>query len=344
MRMFETKIKNSAGEPIMLNEQEMLLCRYNQKKVNDLGFQVDITTLTAISKRVVEQKFFEIAPADYFAVRVGEGAFMSEILTYKSYSIGGSFEQGVLQMGGNNGRLTQANTGVDSVSIKIKNWGREIGYTLMELAQAAKAGNWDLVTALEKARKTEWDLGIQRTAFLGGRSLPDVLGFLTQSDVTVNTTIMTAALKTMTPSQLKTFLETVISTYRSNSSYTAWPTHFTIPEDDYVGLASQSSPDFPIKSTLQLLTEAFATVCRNPNFKILPCAYATPSNSDSTLTYPRYVLSRYDEDSARMDIPVDYTATLANTINGFQYQNVGYGQFTGFKAYRPKEMLYLDLD
>ena len=48
------------------------------------------------------------------------------------------------------------------------------------------------------------------------------------------------------------------------------------------------------------------------------------------------------QDSVRIDVPVDYTATLANSINTFQFNNVGYGQYTGAKAYRPREMLYFD--
>lgn len=43
-----------------------------------------------------------------------------------------------------------------------------------------------------------------------------------------------------------------------------------------------------------------------------------------------------------MDIPVDYTNTMQNTLNGFSFQNVGYGQYSGAVAYRPLETLYFD--
>jgi hypothetical protein len=90
------------------------------------------------------------------------------------------------------------------------------------------------------------------------------------------------------------------------------------------------------------LLNAFKEVTRNPNFKILPCAYADQANNStvSGLNTNIYTLMRYDEDSVRMDVPVPYTNTLQNTINGFQFQNVGYGQYTGVLAYRPLEMLY----
>ncbi len=55
-----------------------------------------------------------------------------------------------------------------------------------------------------------------------------------------------------------------------------------------------------------------------------------------------YSLYNYDEESLRMDIPVDYTNTLANSIDNFSFQNVGYGQFTGVLAYRPLELMYFD--
>jgi hypothetical protein len=112
-----------------------------------------------------------------------------------------------------------------------------------------------------------------------------------------------------------------------------------VPESDYNGMATQSSPTFPIKSILQVLEETFQTICQNKNFKILPLSYADAQYSG--LPYQQYVLLNYDEESLRMDIPVDYTNTLANSVDNFMFQNVGFGQFTGVLAYRPLEMLYL---
>ena len=75
----------------------------------------------------------------------------------------------------------------------------------------------------------------------------------------------------------------------------------------------------------------------NKSFKILPLAYA---NKEIQGAKNIYTLLNYDEDSVRMDIPVQYNNTLANSVDNFRFQNVGYGQFTGVKAYRPAEMLY----
>lgn len=194
----------------------------------------------------------------------------------------------------------------------------------------------------EKARKKNWDLGIQKVAFLGANSGSNgaCLGLLNQLGITTlaSPSWFNIPISTMSPSQLKTFSASIVEAYRNNCQRTAWPTHFVIPESDYNGLASQASADFPIKSTLQLLEETFQTICRNKNFKILPLAYA--DGPYSGFGYQIYTLLNYDEESIRMDIPVDYTNTLANSLDNFMFQNVGYGQFTGCLAYRPLEMMY----
>lgn len=331
------KILNSKGEPIVLNAMEQRVADYNQKIMNALGFEINITTLTAISKKVTEQKFFEVAPADYIPVRVGEGSFMQHLTTYRSFNLSDDFATGLINLAGNNSRLAQADAGVDSLTINIENWGKEINWTIFALQQAAQSGNWDLVTAKEKARKKDWDLGIQKVAFLG---LPNtsVLGLLNQSGVTNNLSVITQPIKNMTSAQLKVFTNAVLDAYRTNNARTAWPTHFVIPESDYLGLAGPSSADFPLKSVLAVLEETFQVMTKNKNFKILPLAYA--DSAYNSLGVQRYALYNSDEESLRMDIPLDYTNTLANSVNNFQFTNVGYGQFTGVLAYRPLELMY----
>jgi len=343
----KTKVLNAKGEEVILNERDSRVAQYNQKIVNDLGFNIDITALTTIMASVVEQKFFEIAPADYIPVRVGEGSWSEVLTTYRSFETGGDFEAGLVNTGSDNARLASATAGIDSVNIKVRDWAKQVTWSLMELEKASKAGNWDIVMAKQKARKKNWDLGIQRVAFLGlkGAGSAGTRGLLEQVGITTNTTRITKFIKDMTPTELKAFVAGILGDYRENCQYTAWPTHFVIPEKDYLGLAAQSSPDFPVKSTLALLEESFKLITKNDSFKILPLAYANKQQNklDGVATGKnRYALYNYNEDSIRMDIPVDYTATAANSVNSFQFQNVGYGQFTGLLAYRPKEMLYFD--
>lgn len=353
LRLPQPRILNAQGKPMLLTKREMAHAEYSQRLVNerfgnDLGYEVSITTLTTLVKKISEQKFFQVAPANYLPVRVGEGTWSSNLTTYRSFDIAADFSEGVINTGGQNSRLAVADTGVDALNIKVYNWAKAIGWSIFDLEQAAKSGNWDIVTSKEKARKRNWDLGIQKVAFLGMDGLNGIggscLGLLNQgASVTTNTTTITKPISSMTPTELKTFQQVVMNDYRTNVNRTAWPTHFVIPESDFLGLASQASADFPIKSTLELLEEAFKLITMNPSFKILPLAYADAAYHVGVAGINGkqiYTLLNYDEESIRMDIPLDYTNTLANSIDNFSFQNAGYGQFTGVLTYRPLEILY----
>ncbi len=339
-------ILNSKGEPLKLTTLEQRVADYNQKIVNELplGFDVNITTLTTVIKRVTEQKFFMIPPAKYIPLRVGEGAWSDQLTTYRSFQLGDNFEEGIVNGGADSTRLASTDAGVDSVTVLNRNWAKTVGWSLFDLQQAAKSGNWDLVTAKERARKRNWDLGIQKVAFLGLQGQTGSYGLLNQpsSVVTPNTSLITQTLGGMTVSDYALFVGALVQAYRVNCNYTAYPSHFIIPEDDFNALAQPSSPQFPMISKLQLLLDACKLITGNPGFQILPLAYAIPANSSGQLLKPRYVLLNYDEESMRMDLPVDYTSTLANSINNFTFQNVGYGQFTGLGIYRPLELMYFD--
>ena len=204
----KTQILNSKGEPIVLTPQELahaaaLQREFRAKELhNSLGFEINITTLTAISKSIVEQKFFEIAPADYVPVRVGQNAWSTQITTYLDYSIAGDFETGNVNTGTNNSRMAEADAGVSSVNNKVVNWMKGITYSMFELKQAALSGNWDLVTSKERSRKKNWDLGIQQIAFWGSKSDTNVNGLLTLPGVASNTSLITVPISTMTATQI----------------------------------------------------------------------------------------------------------------------------------------------
>lgn len=335
----ESIVRNSKGEAITLNAQEKRVAAVNQKLVNALGYEVNITTLTTIIKKVSEQKFFQLAPADYVPIRVGQGAWSSNLITYRSFALADDFSTGVINTGANNGRLAQGDAGVDSVQVKVLNWAKSIGWSLPDLQLAAKSGSWDLVTSKEKARKKNWDLGIQKVAFLGLPGDSNCLGLFSQVGVTIDLAVLTQSISSLAPAALNTFIQTILNSYRSNCGRSAWPSHFIIPESDYLGLAAPSSPTYPIKSVLSILQDTFAIMTGNKDFKVLPCAYGDKLTSGATVQ--QYVLLNYEEESLRMDIPVDYTNTVANSIDNFSFQNVGYGQFTGVMAYRPQELYYI---
>lgn len=346
-------IQNSKGESVdvatYLNAKElhranMLQDQYNRELKNAIGYEIPITTLTAITKTVTEQKFYTVPFADFVPVRMNEGSWSRELLTYRSFNLGGGFDTGIVNTGNSNNKLANVNVGVDAVTVKVANWAKEIQYSFMDLQIAARSGNWDLVTSLETARKTEWDLGLQEVAFWGSASTSGVKGLLTQTDVNSNTSLITKKISAMTSAEFDTFVQGALAAYAENCAYTATPTHFIIPQDDFLGLGAPVSATYPNVTKLEYLLKIFRMMTSNDNFKILPLAYANKSRNAniSGLNKNRYTLLNFNEQSIRMDIPVQYTSTLMNTINGFNFQNVGYGQFTGVQTYRPLETLYFD--
>lgn len=350
--IYSSVLKNDRGEPlpIVLNDREKKQCDFLQRQINALGFEVSITTLTTIVAKVSEQKFFEIAPADYVPMVVGQGSFSSNLEVFRSFSLGDDFSTGIINTGVSSSRLASADAGVDALNIQIKDWAKEITWTLIDLEKAAKSGNWDLVTEKEKGRKKNWDLGIQKVAFLGLQGdTSNVVGLLNLPGITTNpatsgTCVLQKAISSMTPAELQTLLINILNDYRTNCNYSAWPTHFAIPESDFLGLAGYVSSTFPIRSTLDLLMDTFKVMTGNPGFKILPCRYGDHAVNAGVINGSSgkqvYALYNYDESSFVMNLPVDYTPTLANSLNSFSFQNVAFGEFTGVLPIRPQEMIY----
>ena len=311
------------------------------KIANANGFKVDITTLTEIKAEVTKQKFYEVAPSSFMPVVVGEGAFSDELLTYKSGSVSDPFEAGLIAAGATGtARDSMSETAIEALKVPVKYWKRAIAYNLIELNQATRSGNWSLIEAKEEARFKSWQLGIQKIAFLGLEQ-EGVDGLLTQSDVTSNTSLITKKISSMNASEFQALLAGLFTAYNVNSDSTCMPDTFAVPTDDYLGLVSSVDETYPLKSRLERLSEAGKLATMNPAFEIMPLAYAQKDKSG--LGVDRYVLYvRSDRQSLRMDIPVDYTQTITDTVSGFDYSSVAYGGFTGCKSYRPKEMLYLD--
>lgn len=339
------QILNALGEPVVLDERETKLAGFVGSQIKNAGYEIDTTALTQISKSIVDQKFYQVPFADYMPVTVGEGAWARNITTYRSFNLGDDFSTGIIGAGSQGARQSTSGTQIDAINVAQIPWAKSIQWSLFDLQEASRSGNWDLVTSLEKSRKKNWDLGLQKLSFLGLGDDLNVRGLLTQSDVNINTALLGANfISGMTAAELNTFCAGVYEAYRANCNRTVEPTHFVLPEQDYNGLASFSSSDFPIKSKLQVLQETFSSLTGNQNFKILKSAYgnrAIYKTAAGGADVHRYAIYNYDEDSGRLNIGVNYTATLANSIDNFQFYNTAYGMFTGFKAFRPNEFLYL---
>ena len=183
------------GNPIFLSKAETERAHFWEGMIkNSLGAEINITTLTTIIRAVSQQKFYNIPFAQYVPVNVGEGAYSTQLNTWRSFVLGDSFETGIIDTGSNNTRLAQGDAGVDALNLKVLNSAKEIAWNVIELQYAQKTGSWDLITAKEVSRKTNWDLGIQRIAFLGAAgengTSGNCQGLLNQSGVTYNTNFL----------------------------------------------------------------------------------------------------------------------------------------------------------
>ena len=302
---------------------------------NSLGYSQIITTLTAVGRRVSEQKFYTLAPADFVPVVMGNGAYKRSIINWRTYVKGEGFASGLISNASNDARLASTDSAYDMVSQNILNWAKSIRYNLFELQEALTSGTiFSLVESRELARRKEWDLGVQKTAFLG---VAGETGLLNNANVTIDSATITQRLNTMTADEFNTFVGALYTAYRAECNYTAKPTHFTIPESDFNSLVMWPDATYPLKTKMELLEMAFKTITGNANFKIQACQYCDKSNFT---TYNRYALYNYDESSVKMDIPIDYTPTSVGSVNGFTFENVAFGAITGVIAIRPKEMLY----
>lgn len=313
------------------------------------GYQIVIDTLTYLKKLVTEQKFYTVAPAKFIPVVVGEGAFSADILTQRSYSVSDDFEAGNIRTGNAGARLSQADVAVDGVSQYVQNWAKGISYTIFDVEQALRANAWDPIMGKHNARKKNWDLGLQEMAFLGSKTDTRIPGLLTLTGINTNTALITKYIKSMTAAEIATFVAGLISTYFANTNSTAMPNRFVIPMADYLGL-TQLTPGvvgagagtYPVP-LIKYLEDAFklAVGQYESDFQIIPLAYcdAAVNNASRGINKNIYMLYRDDPQTLRMDIPVDYTTTQANSLNNFEFQDVGYGQYTGVGVFRNLEVL-----
>ena len=339
--------KDSKGRDVMqpvFFENGGMSCKLKNSTgidTSSFGYQRAIDTLTYIKSHITEQKFYKVNPMDYMPIVVGEGAFSSDILTNVTISSSGDFEEGVINQGSNNAQLASADVGVSSISAPVITWAKTISYTLIEIEQALQANNWDLIKSKHDARKENFDLGIQQIAFLGSlNNSANVPGLLNQSNVNINSTLITQLINTMSLTQMTSFIGGLVEAYRSNCYRTAYFTHFILPEDDFNGMTVPYSSQFPVVSILKYLTDSLAALGVG-NVKIMPTAYAIPTNNSAWgINKHCYTLLNYDPRSIRMDIPVMITATQPNTLNNFQFQDAAFAQYTGLWAYRTLEMLY----
>ena len=332
---------------LMINNKKESL---KKQIYNNTGIQVDIDTLTGIVQRVSKQIFYEVRPSEFLPIEVGDHAFSQNIITYKSYVAGGSFEDGLAAGSSHDARKYRSDVQFEAISVPNIYWYKGYDYNILELGEATRLGRtaptWNLIESKASAMAKEWQLGIQQVAFLGLESRSDFKGLLTLTNVTSNTSVIDKFISNMTPAELNTFLRQAINAYFLNSNSTSMPDIFVMPYNDFLGLTSPFSPEFPNISKYEYIIKAFRQATGKENFEIKPLVYAQKDRNSSFLGsgsgLNRYVMYKKDPETIRMNIPIPYTTTIQDTINGFSYNSVGYGQFSGVETYREREVLYFD--
>lgn len=355
---------NSAGEeerePVFLNSrhtagkslfvkgrmEDGLDMRYNAatSPENATGYQILIDTMTYIKQQESKQTYYELAgykPSDFVPIAVGDGAWASNILTRRVYTNAGDFESALTRQGSHDARAAGATVSMDSISQPTFIFEDAVEYNLAEIEQALTASNWDIIAAKHASRAKMFQLGIQETTFLGTKS-GTMPGLFINSALTTNTSFITAYVSGLNAAGFLTFVQQLISTYWTETNSTVLPTHFVMPMIDYLGLMTLvpgSAGTFPVPM-LTYLENAFKTLC-GPSFKIMGNAYAdkTIANTRRGYNFNTYALYRYDAESLRRDIPVDFTVTQPNSINNFNFQDVAYAQMTGLGFFKPLETL-----
>lgn len=309
-----------------------------------VGYQYLIDTLSEIRSEVVEQKFYKVAPADFFPVDVGFGAWMDEIVQNLTFQTGGDFFDGDIDTNADTGRMSQVDTGLSPVRMPIITWAKQVVWTIADIAKAAAASNWDVVSGKMVSLKTDWDLGVQEVAFLGHPANPLVTGLINDAEVNINTTLIPVAISAMTETQFTALVAGILGAYFANSNDTEdSPDMFVIPASDYLGLIAPVSSTFPNISKIEFLLNAFRKATDNPNFQIKGLAYAQANrNVDRGINKNRYTLYKSDPQTMKMTIPVDFTMLESGTANNFNWTQPAHGQYSGLLINRKREVLYLD--
>ena len=314
--------------------------------MNSLGADQTITTLTQILPKIIEQKFYEIKLSDYFSVAVGQGnPFSEELFNWKTGVVGDDFESGLVNTVNANSNKYADDIQVEPYRTKTFTWIRDVQWNIIqEKVFSQGTQNLSYVQAKYSARKKQYDLGIQRVGMIGLKTnQADAPGLLTQASVPVNTTLITTKISSMTTAQLDALVADMIGDYVDQTEYTATPDTLVMPAKDYYGMTSATTSQFPIKSKLTYLKDAFSEAVGR-EFKILPLAWAQQTNNAAiaNLNKNRYVLYNNSPDTLEMQIPLDFTLTTPGTANNFDYSSVAYSRFTGLRVFRPKEVQYFD--
>lgn len=317
-----------------------------QEFMNSLGSEQTTTTLTQILPKIIEQKFYTIKLSDYFSIAVGQGnPFSEELFNWKTGIVGDDFESGLINTVNANSNRYSDDIQVEPYRTSTFTWMKDVNWNIIqEKVFSQGTQNLSYVQAKYRARKKQYDLGIQRVGIVGLKSNQAAApGLLTQSNVSIDTNLITKPISSMSTTELDALVSKMIGEFADQADYTAVPNTLVMPSKDFYGMTSATTSQFPMKSKMKYLKDAFSEAV-GQEFKILPLAWADKKRNETIagLNKNRYVLYNNDPDTLEMQIPLDFTLTTPGTADNMNYTSVAYSRFTGVRVFRPNEMQYFD--
>lgn len=341
-----------AEETFKLNECEaMALSQWKgegarlfgtEYRVNDLGYDQIITTLSAVETRVARQKNIEFGIEEAIDIVQGVGAWREEGVYFKSFANGGdtldSWRLDHAQMGATK---SQATASVSKEVYPFMFLGKMVAYTRTELEQAAASGIWNAVEEKAWARRREFDLRFAELVYKG-TSDGMFHGLLTLPNVqTYTDNVITKRLCEMSDTEFQTALNTMFQNSYTTAEYTAKPNRFLIPELDRIGLSATYSSygaGFAQGITrLQRLEEAFRNYTGDADARVLGTNFANGALNGGVETYVMY---RKDPFELKIEMPVPYGIYPGASVDGFNFQNTALAQVSGVISKYDKQVVY----
>lgn len=344
----QTEFKLANGLRVAHNRSFQLDNANGNVSEASLAYQYTVQTTTAIRQDVIRQKFYEVNPGEFMSISVGLGAWMEDIKTNLEYQIAGGFEGGYVSTAQSPSNLMNVDVANSSVDAKLWTWIKGYRYSIIEVNKALAFNNWNVIEAKIATLLKHAQLGIQKVAFLGNPTdLAGTPGLYSNQTVTVNTSVITAAIKSLSSSGFQTLIASLLAAYFANSNNTQLPDTFVMPMSDFLGMSVFVNPAFPLAGSMMIdvLRASFREITGNANFQVKGCLYGQAAanagywNSNGT---NRYVLYKNDAETIRMDMPVAYTMFPAVPVGAINFEGALAMQHSGAIAYRPAQMLYFD--
>ena len=304
------------------------------------GIVQTVDTLTTILDSVLNAKYYTtpFPLTDYVKMDVGRGAYGTSIFQFATAYTGSTFEQSIINpssTGVHNNATSDIR--IDGISIKNNFFRNDYSISNEELRMAAAGRvSFDIIEEKEKARKQMWDLGIQKSHFLG---VGDNEGLLNLTGVTVNTSLLPTAVDLLNVSEIKEFAGKAIATYYTQTNGTYFPNRWLMPSNAYMALGVPYGNTFGMPTLLEVFENAFKKAGAPADFKIVHTIYA---NDAATTTYGRHVLYNNSEENIVRYIPKAYTPHPLFPMGSLDMISQAEGQFTGVQVKKPETVLYID--